>query len=541
MHAKSFLNEFWGNGDMPVRRVPEEKNAVKADKWDREDYNAILSEMKELEVSVDQLSRVVETGAPAMADEFFSLAKAVPKLKDEKDMRPSHLVNRAVMGEAMELKEYNELRIHTSGDVVAAGLGTIAMEPELEVLFDKLKSMQDLADELQQQMEAAQGVADGIKSLDDMIAEALAAGASDGDSEVKDMQEQQAAAKQALEKMKKEMDATAEQMDSEWDSKLPELKETMKSAYGEANDQAEQMDNLPSWGLDPGELQRLPAQRRLELAKQFNNEKFRKIAKLLGPLKRMAFGEQKKKVTNASEEIFNVKTGNDLPRVLPTEMLMLGDDDMCIDFFRRFTEESLLQYEMRGTEKICKGDVIFCEDGSGSMYGDREVWAKAVGLALLQVSHSQKRGFYGIHFGSPGEYMTFEFAPDGSVDTFHKGAKKHLSKLDGTILFAETFFNGGTDFHTPLTVALDRLRAQYEATGAVKADIVFVTDGQCSVSDDWMKAFKEEQARIGFRVWGVIIGATYGTEPLNTICDGRVFTITNLLNGDEIKDIFKGV
>lgn len=29
--------------------------------------------------------------------------------------------------------------------------------------------------------------------------------------------------------------------------------------------------------------------------------------------------------------------------------------------------------------------------------------------------------------------------------------------------------------------------------GAVKADIVFCTDGECGVSEQWMKEFKDEQ------------------------------------------------
>src|SRR5690606_41134295 len=152
MKARRLLDEFFGPNGLPVKKVPESKRTVEHDKWDEEDYQAILMEVKPLSVAEDKLSEYVETGDSAMADTYFSLSKVVVELKDEKDIRPSYLVNRTVMSESHDLKEYKELRLNTEGDPIAAALGCNTMEPDLEILFDKLREEQKLANELEKQM-----------------------------------------------------------------------------------------------------------------------------------------------------------------------------------------------------------------------------------------------------------------------------------------------------------------------------------------------------------------------------------------------------
>lgn len=544
--AREFMEDFFGPDGRTVRRVPNSKFTVNADKWDQEDYNAIVDELKDLELAGHALAQAAPTGGPAMGDAFHSLKKAVPTLKSEKDIRPSHLINRVVADEFQGLKEYEELRMHTTGDIVSAGLGCVTMEPKLEILFDKLEAEQKALEELSQMASQAEGMSDELGDLDEMIANALAEG---DEAQAKDFQDQQAKIKEALKKLQDQMEQAADSVDEQIQGKIPEMKEIAKSAVKDALEEAENLDSLDTtWGLDPGALQALPAQRRIELSKKFNTDKFKRVAELLGSMTRLAIGEQQKKVVTARDEIYDIELGDDLTRVLPTELVNMGDEDMDVVFFNKMVERNLPQYKLRGTEKIAKGDIIVCIDDSGSMGGDREPWAKAVGLALLAICKLQKRGFTGIHFGSPGETKTYEFnKQDWSCSTrYLRGGstptvEPHLDQLDAVVSFAETFFNSGTDFMTPLSMSLDRLRTQFEEKGAVQGDIVFITDGICGVDDEWLKAFKEAQAEMGFRVWGVIIGGNPESEPLRTICDTRVFTIKNLLDGTEIRDIFRRV
>ena len=244
-------------------------------------------------------------------------------------------------------------------------------------------------------------------------------------------------------------------------------------------------------------------------------------------MSRMAFAEQMRKTDYAHEEIYDIETGNDLSRMLVTEMLKLTDPLLKLEFYRRFFENGLVQYKLRGREKLAKGGIVFCDDGSGSMKGAPEIWAKAVGLTLFQIAKSQNRSFYGIHFGSPGETHAFDFT------------NPKETTYEELIDYAEMFFAGGTDFHTPLSEALAQIKKGYAAHGEVKADIVFCTDGQCGVDDKWLEDFKAEQEKLAFRVYGIVIGGNPQMEPLNTICDGRVLTVNDLRSGGDIREIFR--
>lgn len=104
-------------------------------------------------------------------------------------------------------------------------------------------------------------------------------------------------------------------------------------------------------------------------------------------------------MSQSRDEIHTVGIGNDLSRVLPAELVQLRHPLMKGEFKPRFIEGKLMQYELKGTEKQGKGPIIVCCDNSGSMSGDREVWSKAVALALLEVATMQKRAFVCIHFG----------------------------------------------------------------------------------------------------------------------------------------------
>lgn len=519
---------------------PETKNTIHSDQWDREDYNSILSEMEELSNAEGELYKHVETGSDAMEDMYFGLVKAMPEIKDPKDIRPTYLINRAVMDEALTLKEYDELRLYSVGDDVSAGLSCVTMEPELETIFDKLAKQQEKAQELEQMMMQMEGMAGESGDADAMMQEMLANGDEKG---AQNYQDQKARIQEQMDKLAKEMQKLADQIDAGIEDAKPEVREEMRQAMNNASDQADNLDTLDNaWGMDQGGLSRLPAHKRIELARKLNNDKFRRIAQLFGPMSRIAMAEQQRKVNTARQEIYDIELGNNLPTVLPIEMIGMEDEMGALLFFKNYIEMGLMQYKMRGTEKVAKGGIIFCEDGSGSMGGDREVWAKAVGLSLMQVAKLQNRDFMGIHFGGPAEFKTFEYTHGkDEVIAKYKATTETFDFMNGAIEYAETFFGGGTDFVTPLTVALEKLQKQHDEDGAVKGDIVFCTDGMCGVPDEWLANFKETQEELDFKVYGIIVGGSTNSEPLKTICDNRVCSIQDIASGEDVREIFRGV
>ena len=64
------------------------------------------------------------------------------------------------------------------------------------------------------------------------------------------------------------------------------------------------------------------------------------------------------------------------------------------------------------------------------------------------------------------------------------------------------FINGGTDYESPLDAARDLIIKNKQFT---KADIVFLTDGYCAVTDGWLKQFLADKKKYQFNVISVVI------------------------------------
>lgn len=476
-----------------------------------------------------------------MEDCFYAMMKAVPSLKESNEVRTDHLINKFVMDEAMGLSEYDELREFSVGDIVSSGLGCRDMEPELEEIFDRTKTAQKELDKLYDQMASMAEFEDQSDSLDELIQQAQEQG---NQGEAQDFQKQQQQINEAMEKLRQEIQDGAGKAEQEMDDARQDVRAALRAGMEKAIESGELMEDASlMWGQERGTLHRLDPEKRIALARKLQNEKFKLVAQLIGAMIRLAFAEQRRKTLQAQNEVFDIEKGNDLSRVLPAEMIGLSDDVISLDFFSRFFDNGLLQYKMRGTERVAKGDIIVLEDGSGSMGGNREVWAKAVSIALLHVAKQQGRGFTGIHFGSANEYKKFEWNfREGHCETDYCGQEfERLSFMDSVIHYAELFFAGGTDFLTPLSLALDKLNRQFEERGEVKGDIVFITDGECGVPQDWLDNFQEMKAKLGFRVWGIMIGGNERSEPFYTICDGRTYTVKDFSTGSDIRSIFGGV
>lgn len=544
--AKSFLQRYLEGR----QRADLSKQSIKHDRWDERDLESIIQEMGSFKEARRRLGNFApQSGESLFGDDFYSLVKAIPKRMPDEEMEPTHLLNSVVMGEVLDLPEYRKLHRYSTADPIQAGAAAVSMEPKLEEIYDRLRTAEEELQELLAQMQDHQDLAEQLEDIEESLA-AIASGGVDEAEEV-DFQSQKALIEAQMRRLEDQMGETASSLDDEIEDELPHVQQILRQSFEQAGKEAETHENAAvAWGLDPGGLKKLPPQRRIELAEKLNSDKFRRIAELFGPMTRLAMAEQERKVYYAADEIFDIELGNDLERMLPTETVKLNNELTKALWIRDFIESGLMLYKLQGVEKVAKGSIILCEDGSGSMGGAREIWAKAVGLCLARITREQKRDFHAIHFGGTGEIYEFEFNGsgfDGTVEaryTGHAGAKypnRSLSYVDGIIHFAEVFFNGGTDFMTPLSRALAIQQEQYEKKGRVDGDIVFVTDGMCGVDPTWLAEFKEEQERLNFRVWGIIIGGRQDSEPLRTIADGRVFTISDLTTGEDMRDLFRNV
>ena len=112
------------------------------------------------------------------------------------------------------------------------------------------------------------------------------------------------------------------------------------------------------------------------------------------------------------------------------------------------------------------GDIICCLDESGSTEGEAAAWGKAVAMTLLEIAAESRRRFALIRFAGSSSCQ---------VDIFRPGEYTLEDKLSA----AETFLGGGTNSERPVREAIRLM----DTEGFEKADMVFITDGECELSD----------------------------------------------------------
>lgn len=195
-------------------------------------------------------------------------------------------------------------------------------------------------------------------------------------------------------------------------------------------------------------------------------------------------------------------------------------------FHKSWLESSLATYRVDSKPKLGRGGMVMCRDSSGSMGGAPDMWACALGGALLSIAKKDNRSFRGVVFSGPCQYKSFDF-PAGDYP------------LDRTISWVTESYHGGTDFMTPLDVALQWLTEEYATTGKTTSDIVFVTDGLCQVRPDWQERFMAEMERIGSRLYGICIGGYALGEPLYSLAQGRIFQVSDFTSAGDIKEVIQ--
>lgn len=200
-----------------------------------------------------------------------------------------------------------------------------------------------------------------------------------------------------------------------------------------------------------------------------SNEMLAKVLRLVGHFQG-CFDHKLRTKSDAIENLCGIKLGNEIPNLLPSEMMMMMDKDFeslkTLDFIKRNT----MQYKFKGKSPQTGGPIICCIDESGSMYGNRIELAKAFCFGLFQQAKKENREFQIIRFGETGH-------TEASV------IKNGKDLVD----VSSNFFNDcGTDFESPLKMAIDIIKSDNKFD---KSDIIVITDGESSISPKFSKDF----------------------------------------------------
>ncbi len=320
-----------------------------------------------------------------------------------------------------------------------------------------------------------------------------------------------------VESKRRQVEAVGKLVDANAAKSRNDVAELVSLAVTAAAEKADEVRNIiGAWSDEPGNLEKNEANADL-LALVRKSQVLRDIAKYLGRFREIFAQGKRNGYAYGRGEKYALELGRDLSRALTSELAMLASPQTTPLFLRKYQRGQIKQYQRR--EPIFKGmgDIICCLDESDSTEGDPAAWGKAVALTLLEIAADSGRSFALIHFSRSGRFQT---------DLFRPGAYTIADKLRA----AETFLGGGTNFQTPMNEALRLM----EAEGFENADIVFVTDGECELPDQYLEQLRAEQAARRFTVTGVLLdkGMPGMAFSLKSFCQ-NIYRTSELL-GDEI-------
>lgn len=215
------------------------------------------------------------------------------------------------------------------------------------------------------------------------------------------------------------------------------------------------------------------------------------------------------------EQVDGIGQSDDILRLLPTELAMLGIEEIELEFYRKLLEKQLLTYRLQGEswqerhvlrpvthhqdEEQPRGPFIVCIDTSGSMGGLNERCAKAFCLALMKIALADNRSCHVMLFST--EIVHYDLL---SVDG-----------LEQCMRFLHQTFRGGTDLAACLQETVKRL----ESPSWADADAVVISDfvSQC-LPDELVQKIRSLQKVGKYRFHAVSV-SNYGKPGIMKIFD----------------------
>ncbi len=499
-------------------------NWIETDSYDRTALARLQAESPSLRALAESGGKLLPHFDGFVLDLFASLFKlnVVPHAAEE--VAPSAAFYRLVLEQLRAAPVLETLRQQTVLDETRAGLATLLLGERLLELIksERVLARAEMLDfwNLEQQESELGTRRDEAETAEDLRQRASSKAV-----------ERQLAELQG--RMQREVQAGERRLQQRARQVQTALADTAERSRGRIEAQAQRVlqdledtaEQSESWSLQLGTGQRSSPGAQLELGKRLaNNQKLRQLAQMVGRMRDTTHALRQKMFERANAEMYEIGSGAELSRLLPHELLALRHPVLRRDFARRFLDGELLQYALRAHEEKGRGPMIVCLDGSSSMAGDKEIWSKAVTLTLLDIARRQRRPFRSICFSSAD-------MPLQVLDL--NRWERYAAELPQVLELAEYFPGGGTDFQKPLSAALDCLKHSKHRRG----DIVFITDGECRVTPEWLTEFKRNKDKLGFSLFSVLIDI--GPSALGTLQEfsDKIATVSQLTS-ETGKDVF---
>ncbi len=514
-----------------IPQVAAEISWLESDSYDRRAWSDICAGARTLAELQENGERLVPHFAALMQDLFFALFKYNVEWRKPDTVRASAALNRRILHDLLPSAAFEALKNRTLLEEDKAAIAAMVLGEEVleMVRTERLINRREILDlwDLQHQEQDLEERAAALKTAEEMSAA--------DPSEVSDaaMRKKLDELKEAAERAARVSQARLNQKARAFDETLDRLKPSefkrLQLASAKLADEVDRAaQDSHDFSLEFGQGGRLSAGERIELGRRLaRNKKIAELARLVGRFKQDARALRRKTVERGEAEVYDIERGSELGRLIPAELLAMKHPGLYRDFKRRLLEGAVLQYQLRQDEQKGKGPMVACLDVSSSMEGEKELWAKAVTLTLMDIARRQRRLFRAVLFSS-GE---------NSLRIFDLNRRRRYQpELAKVMEMAEYFPGGGTDFEAPIDAAI----ALLEQKQLKRGDIVMITDGESRVSPEWLKHLRERKRELQFSIYSVLIDVS--SSELSTLAQisDRVTSIKKL-SAEGTREIFLAI
>ena len=500
--------------------ITDGSQAIAHDGFDVETFEQAAGDYARLSRTAEETAGAIRTGAALLRDLFWSFHKRAPRIAPVAPLLPAYEINQQIVEQILSTTEWREMRESgTVGDLLSSAMATIgcagsAIEALGQETIRQINQLHELSAEVEQLFARAE-------TLNELAALSQDAERSE------QLKKEAAQAKADADKKEKKVERLNRKLEESSEAREQKVRRAVRQGLAEAMAEVEQANDAikafgggydAGFGIETGAGGRnsLSTKEKIAIAQQVGRSpKLQQIAAVCGRFTRIALQQQKTRVKHPPDEITSIITGCEIERLLPSEIALLADPALEDLFYLKFAERSLMQYDLIGHEPEGQGPIILAVDESESMSWmcgpmTKEVWSKAVMLALLSIARLQKRDFAVIHFSGESNIK---------VEVFPKGQ----ATAQETIACASHFFNGGTVFDEWMDEALN-LAGQ---SAFDKADTICVSDGVGRLKSDTLANWQKMRADRGMHSYSILIGGSEGEQLLWQISDA-VFYLDDL-------------
>ena len=484
-------------------------------------YDDIVANSPVMQQTLEYGEDILPTFKYLHQDLFYMCYKYNVKVRPESEVHVSSKFNRAVIEYLVNTPEYIALRQSCRMDQFYAAWATeLLSEEALKIIEQALQMIKDLEEkkqklrELLEKEEEMDEVIEEAEEIEELLERARQSKDSQAVAQYSQQMEDSGYTIQQLKALANKMAEECEEL-LEDDDVITEVSTQLGTAFTSASMEITEAGNIAQiWGMEAGETTRISFENKKQCIEHIRRRsKLKKITNELGRLKDSAIAEQKKKVKYGAVVIKSVTSGNRIEDTLPSDRANLAIDVMKPDFYRRMTDNQLLVYSKESSMEKNKGPIIVCVDTSGSMEGNQEIWSKSMAISVLEIAQMQKRDYACIHFSST--------AHDPIIITKDEVAPQKIIDI------AEFFDSGGTSFEPPLRNAMELIKdSRFKS-----ADILFITDGESYLNDDFIKEFKRVKEDKEFRCIGVLVDcgrhSSCDDGSLKEFCD-NIVTVSSI-------------